>query len=152
MREPDGEIIRPTAADYARLKSSVSGCSGLSIRCGSGLSPGDQVATSGVFLIAAEARISTAAKYWEPIADAQTPPSMPMPMPTPAPAPAPAHTPAPTPTTSPTTATSPAPTTATPPSPPSVTYTCPMHPEVHSASPGKCPKCGMDLVPETRHP
>ena len=30
-----------------------------------GLKPGDVVATSGVFLIAAEARISTAAKYWE---------------------------------------------------------------------------------------
>jgi Cu(I)/Ag(I) efflux system membrane fusion protein len=30
----------------------------------SGLSPGDRVATSGVFLIAAEARISTAANYW----------------------------------------------------------------------------------------
>ena len=31
----------------------------------SGLSPGDKVAASGVFLIAAEARISTAAKYWD---------------------------------------------------------------------------------------
>jgi Cu(I)/Ag(I) efflux system membrane fusion protein len=31
----------------------------------SGLEPGDSVATSGVFLIAAEARISTAAKYWD---------------------------------------------------------------------------------------
>ncbi len=31
----------------------------------SGLAPGDQVATSGVFLIAAEARISTAARYWD---------------------------------------------------------------------------------------
>jgi Cu(I)/Ag(I) efflux system membrane fusion protein len=31
----------------------------------SGLSPGDRVATSGVFLIAAEARVSTAAKYWD---------------------------------------------------------------------------------------
>jgi hypothetical protein len=31
-----------------------------------------------------------------------------------------------------------------------VTYTCPMHPEVHSDAPGKCPKCGMTLVP--RHP
>jgi Cu(I)/Ag(I) efflux system membrane fusion protein len=31
----------------------------------SGLSAGDVVATSGVFLIAAEARLSTAAKYWE---------------------------------------------------------------------------------------
>ena len=25
-------------------------------------------------------------------------------------------------------------------------YTCPMHPEVHSDQPGKCPKCGMNLV------
>ena len=34
-----------------------------------GLQPGDLVATSGVFLIAAEARISTAAKYWESSAE-----------------------------------------------------------------------------------
>jgi mono/diheme cytochrome c family protein len=27
-----------------------------------------------------------------------------------------------------------------------VVYTCPMHPEVVSDVPGKCPKCGMDLV------
>jgi hypothetical protein len=27
-----------------------------------------------------------------------------------------------------------------------VVYTCPMHPEVTSDKPGKCPKCGMDLV------
>lgn len=26
------------------------------------------------------------------------------------------------------------------------TYTCPMHPEVLQNKPGKCPKCGMDLV------
>ena len=26
-------------------------------------------------------------------------------------------------------------------------YTCPMHPEVIKPGPGKCPKCGMDLVP-----
>ncbi len=25
-------------------------------------------------------------------------------------------------------------------------YTCPMHPEVKSDKPGKCPKCGMELV------
>jgi|GEM_PF-2485172 hypothetical protein len=25
-------------------------------------------------------------------------------------------------------------------------YTCTMHPEVESDKPGKCPKCGMDLV------
>jgi len=26
-------------------------------------------------------------------------------------------------------------------------YTCPMHPEVRSKTPGSCPKCGMTLVP-----
>ena len=26
------------------------------------------------------------------------------------------------------------------------TYTCPMHPEVKSDKPGKCPKCGMELI------
>jgi Heavy metal binding domain len=26
-------------------------------------------------------------------------------------------------------------------------YTCPMHPEVRATEPGKCPKCGMTLVP-----
>jgi CopA family copper-resistance protein len=30
----------------------------------------------------------------------------------------------------------------------SVTYTCPMHPEIHSTKPGNCPKCGMKLVKE----
>ncbi|MFT3910724.1 MAG: multicopper oxidase domain-containing protein [Ferruginibacter sp.] len=29
-----------------------------------------------------------------------------------------------------------------------VSYTCPMHPEIHSAKPGNCPKCGMPLVKE----
>ncbi len=28
----------------------------------------------------------------------------------------------------------------------SATYTCSMHPEVKSDKPGKCPKCGMELV------
>jgi hypothetical protein len=27
-------------------------------------------------------------------------------------------------------------------------WTCPMHPEVISDKPGKCPKCGMTLVPK----
>lgn len=27
-----------------------------------------------------------------------------------------------------------------------VYYTCTMHPEVYSDQPGKCPKCGMELV------
>jgi Cu2+-exporting ATPase len=26
-------------------------------------------------------------------------------------------------------------------------YTCPMHPEVRKDTPGKCPKCGMELIP-----
>ncbi len=29
-----------------------------------------------------------------------------------------------------------------------VTYTCPMHHDVHMKSPGECPKCGMDLEAE----
>ncbi|HEV7767696.1 MAG TPA: heavy metal-binding domain-containing protein [Thermoanaerobaculia bacterium] len=27
-----------------------------------------------------------------------------------------------------------------------LTYVCPMHPDVTSATPGKCPRCGMSLV------
>ena len=27
-------------------------------------------------------------------------------------------------------------------------YLCPMHPDVRQATPGKCPKCGMALLPE----
>jgi len=27
-------------------------------------------------------------------------------------------------------------------------YFCPMHSDVRAAGPGKCSKCGMDLVPE----
>ncbi|RYY45454.1 MAG: copper oxidase [Chitinophagaceae bacterium] len=30
-----------------------------------------------------------------------------------------------------------------------VMYTCPMHPEVQSDKPGKCPKCGMTLIKKT---
>ncbi|MEP6673738.1 MAG: DUF6799 domain-containing protein [Ferruginibacter sp.] len=30
-----------------------------------------------------------------------------------------------------------------------IVYTCPMHPEVTSDKPGKCPKCGMALVKKT---
>ncbi len=70
-----------------------------------GLRPGDVVAVSGIFLIAAEARISTAAKYWDSSPDAGDAGA------------------------------------------PATVYACPMHPEVRSPAPGKCPKCGMDLRP-----
>lgn len=26
-------------------------------------------------------------------------------------------------------------------------YVCPMHPDVHQSGPGRCPRCGMNLVP-----
>ncbi len=29
-----------------------------------------------------------------------------------------------------------------------IIYTCPMHPEVKSKTPGRCPACGMDLIPK----
>ena len=31
-------------------------------------------------------------------------------------------------------------------------YTCPMHPEVRQSAPGKCPKCGMTLIPAQETP
>jgi protein SCO1 len=34
----------------------------------------------------------------------------------------------------------------------SVTYSCPMHPDFKSKKPGKCPKCGMTLRPDTTAP
>jgi rubrerythrin len=36
--------------------------------------------------------------------------------------------------------------TASAPTPAATVYTCPMHPEIISDKPGKCPKCGMTLV------
>jgi Cu(I)/Ag(I) efflux system membrane fusion protein len=117
----------------------------------SGLSPGDLVATSGVFLIAAEARISTATKYWDTTSEATDagPASMTEGMPgapvAPKPKPATPHgaqAPPPSPSVSP------APTPSS--SPPAIDYTCPMDPEVHSPKPGKCPKCGMDLEPRIK--
>ena len=31
-----------------------------------------------------------------------------------------------------------------------VSYVCPMHPDMRSKSRGECPKCGMELVKESR--
>jgi hypothetical protein len=40
------------------------------------------------------------------------------------------------------------PDTGAPAKPGATLYTCPMHPEVISDKPGKCPKCGMTLAPK----
>ncbi|HEY2408373.1 MAG TPA: efflux RND transporter periplasmic adaptor subunit [Polyangiaceae bacterium] len=129
----------------------------------SGLTAGDQVATSGVFLIAAEARISTTVDYWDKLpdgGDTSAPPSAPS-VETAANSAVPsARVPAPAARTSRTVAVAvtaaPAasiPSAAAPaPVPPPIAaaaavFTCPMHPEIRSPTPGKCPKCGMPLVP-----
>jgi membrane fusion protein, copper/silver efflux system len=110
-----------------------------------GLQAGEVVATSGVFLIAAEARISTAAKYWDSDSPDAGPP---LAEPTPSLAP-------------------PLPTSmqkdvprqavrasSSPPGPsaagPALVFSCPMHPSVNQPVPGKCPICGMDLLPASR--
>ena len=109
-----------------------------------GLKVGDSVATSATFLIAADARISTAAKYWE---NAPSPPETHPAEHQPPPAAADEQR-AIEQTKAPKRAPSPSPATRTSaPASPSTVYSCPMHPEVRSPEPGKCPKCGMDLVP-----
>jgi Cu(I)/Ag(I) efflux system membrane fusion protein len=100
-----------------------------------GLKAGDMVATSGVFLIAAEARISTAAKYWdsEPdMPDAGEAPALGSAAPELQPSPMPAVK---------------APAKTKSPASPAAGFTCPMHSSVKQPGPGKCPICGMDLVP-----
>jgi Cu(I)/Ag(I) efflux system membrane fusion protein len=105
----------------------------------SGLQSGDVVATSGVFLLAAEARIGGATSYW----DTPTPPSPP--------SAAPPATPDATPEAAPPPASPPARSgraalrmRARAPAPAPL-YSCPMHPEVTSQTPARCPKCGMQL-------
>jgi Cu(I)/Ag(I) efflux system membrane fusion protein len=102
-----------------------------------GLKAGDMVATSGVFLIAAEARISTAAKYWDSVPDSADPGE------------APASSSA-----SPAMQLSAMPPVKTvktmktmQPAAPVTGFSCPMHSSVKQPGPGKCPICGMDLVP-----
>jgi hypothetical protein len=103
-----------------------------------GLRPGDRVATSGVFLIAAEARISTAAEYWDKADDtAEMKPAQASPEGMPSAGPA-------MPIPKPAASVSPKRKDGTM-RPASAVYSCPMHPEVRSSAPGKCPKCGMDL-------
>ncbi|HYQ02839.1 MAG TPA: efflux RND transporter periplasmic adaptor subunit [Polyangiaceae bacterium] len=118
----------------------------------SGLSAGDRVATSGVFLIAAEARISTAAKYWDKVPEnSDSEPSTPSA--TAGSASARALAPVPTPIRRPPSPSQPQPpsqpqaSASANPTPAATVYTCPMHPEVRSNAPGQCPKCGMTLVP-----
>jgi len=121
-----------------------------------GLQAGDSVATSGVFLIAAEARISTAAKYWEDAQDeggthddtaASASPPMPASMPSPAKAPLRQSVPKPVHAVAPPPAHSVASSTDVTDQAKAQMWTCVMHPEIRSPAPGKCPICGMTLVP-----
>jgi hypothetical protein len=57
-----------------------------------------------------------------------------------------AATTAPAASTTPATTISVADTTLTTPAPGATAYVCPMHPEVISGKPGKCPKCYMTLI------
>lgn len=112
----------------------------------SGLRAGEIVATSGIFLIAAEARIRTASPYWSP-------PSLPSDTDATGPEPSAWTTvpgAQPPVRTSSMRAVPPARSSAPPAgsSPDSVIYTCPMHPDVQSPQPGNCPTCGMKLVPK----
>jgi membrane fusion protein, copper/silver efflux system len=106
------------------------------IEIASGLAAGDSIATSGVFLIAAEARISAATTYWDATATAPVaePAETLMQPASPQPSVKRMHTPA-------------HPAQAKPQPDDTVTYSCPMHPEVQSTTPGHCPKCGMQLAP-----
>ena len=36
------------------------------------------------------------------------------------------------------------------PAPSATEYTCPMHPDVVSSAPARCPKCNMQLVPKNQ--
>ena len=112
-----------------------------------GLQAGDVVATSGVFLIAAEARISTAAKYWESSTEEDAGATQGAPPPEPSPRPIRPMRGMPHGVPRPAAPGDPAPPTSAPPGPAETIYSCPMHPEVRSTTPGKCPKCGMDLQP-----
>ncbi|HYQ28812.1 MAG TPA: efflux RND transporter periplasmic adaptor subunit [Polyangiaceae bacterium] len=106
-----------------------------------GLKAGDQVATSGVFLIAAEARISTEAKYWD--SEPMAMPASVAPLPSSS-APPPPQTPAARPPAPRAAARGPAASATQKPVAEDV-YSCPMHPEVKRNAPGQCPICGMNL-------
>lgn len=80
----------------------------------SGVKADETIVSSGVFLVAAEARIRTAATYWNAPADGGAADASAADA--------------------------------------SAGYTCPMHPEVVSQTPGQCPKCGMNLVPREKKP
>ena len=132
-----------------------------------GLQAGQKVATSGVFLIAAEARIRSAATYWEGTSQGEPAPAAPpndappaheheaQPMRTqpsvkPVTAPAPAHEHAAHEHTKDEAAAHAAPHAE--PGDKAVIYTCPMHPQIREPAPGKCPICGMTLVPAKDDP
>ncbi len=112
-----------------------------------GLQAGDDVVTSGQFLLDSESRMREAVQKFLRERDTTTmepaPPEREVipPLQTDPPKPAATRRKEP-PRSEPASAPVPEPTI----------YTCPMHPEVRKDAPGSCPVCGMDLVPseETR--
>jgi membrane fusion protein, copper/silver efflux system len=116
----------------------------------SGLKAGDVVASSGVFLLAAEARIAAATSYWDAPspqpAEAEPNPAAPPPPAEARPKRAAPSGPTGQPASRSTTPAERTPMPAPTPEPaPAAVYSCPMHPEVTSDTPGRCPKCGMNL-------
>ena len=104
--EPREVTLGPSSGDYVAVRS--------------GLEAGEQVVSSGNFLIAAESRIRSAASLWSPPSSqelgAQSEGDD-------------------------------ASVAAGSGEPPAAgAYSCPMHPEVHSDGPGQCPICHMKLV------
>ncbi|HEU4412721.1 MAG TPA: efflux RND transporter periplasmic adaptor subunit [Polyangiaceae bacterium] len=113
----------------------------------SGLRAGERVVSGATFLLDSESRLQAA------LTGVVAPPASAGTASPHASAPPPASPPAPTAAPSSPTPPAAAPSLPTPPpaaapAPEPAQYTCPMHPEVLSDSPGRCPKCGMPLEPK----
>lgn len=111
-----------------------------------GLGAGVRVVTSGNFLIAAESRIRSAARYWGGDGASPEPPPAPAPLERSRPATDAKAAGAKSPPQGGKSPKRAAPSKPEKPEP--VIYTCPMHPQIEESGPGDCPICGMQLVPK----